>query len=202
MRRFRPVKGKPLTFTAPGLVQGGDAGATEFIPFFRLHDSRYVVYWPYSAPAALAGTRAAAAAAESERLALDARTIDQVAPGEQQPESDHAFKGEGADAGIRDGRHWRHASGWFSYELSDKKHEAKLLRLTFAKADAGRQFDILVNGKLLEAVTLNGDEAADFYTRDFAIPDEARIAGERLTVLFRSHPGSIAGGLYGLRLLR
>jgi hypothetical protein len=203
MRRFRPVKGKPLTFTAPGLVHGGDAGGTEFIPFFRLHDSRYTMYFPYSTPANLERTQRDAAAAEADRLALDARTIDQVAPGEQQPESDHFFKGEGADAGINKGRHWRHATGWFSYELSDKKGEAKLLRLTFARADAGRQFDILVNGELLESVALEGDTATDIYTRDFKIPDTlVQKANGKLVVTFRARPGSVAGGLYGVRLLR
>jgi hypothetical protein len=33
-----------------------------------------------------------------------------------------------------------------------------------------REFDILVNGTLLESVALEGDTATDFYTRDFAIP--------------------------------
>jgi hypothetical protein len=56
---------------------------------------------------------------------LDALTIDQVAPGEQQPESDHFFKAEGADAGVNKGKHWRHATGWFSYDLTDKKSEAR-----------------------------------------------------------------------------
>jgi hypothetical protein len=203
MRRFKPVKGKPLTFTAPGLVHGGDAGGTEFIPFFRLHDSRYTMYFPYSTPANFERTRRDSAEAEADRLALDARTIDQVAPGEQQPESDHFFKGEGAAAGIgKDGR-WRHAKGWFSYELTDRKGEAKLLRLSFARADAGRQFDILVNGVLLESVTLEGDTATDLYTRDLAIPDTlARPADGKLVVMFRARPGSVAGGLYGIRLLR
>jgi DUF1680 family protein len=201
MNRFKPVKGKPLTFRAPGLVHGGDADATEFIPFFRLHDSRYTMYWPYSTPANLERTQHDTAEAEVERLALDARTIDQVAPGEQQPESDHAFKGEGAGAGISNGRHWRQATGWFSYELVDKKREAKTLRLMFARSDAGRQFDILVNGELLQAVTLEGDAASDIYTRDFEIPVALTRTGKLLVVL-RARANSMAGGLYDLRLLR
>jgi DUF1680 family protein len=203
MHRFKQVKGKPLTFRAPGLVHGADAGATEFIPFFRLHDSRYTMYWPVSTPANLARMQADTAAAEAERLALDARTIDQVAPGEQQPESDHFFKGEGADSGMNNGRHWRHATGWFSYELTDKKGEATTLRLTFAKGDAGRQFDILINDQLLESVTLKDGAATDIYTMDIAIPAATvRTAEGRLRVTFRARSGSVAGGLYGLRLLR
>jgi DUF1680 family protein len=201
MNRFRPVKGKPLTFRAPGLVHGGDADATEFIPFFRLHDSRYTMYWPHSTPAKVERMQHDTAAAEVERRALDARTIDQVAPGEQQPESDHAFNGEATDAGISNGRHWRQATGWFSYELTDKNRETRTLRLMFARSDAGRQFDILVNGELLQAVTLEGDAETDIYTRDVEIPVALTRTG-KLLVVFRARANSIAGAVYDLRLLR
>ncbi|WP_343729748.1 glycoside hydrolase family 127 protein [Duganella sp.] len=199
--RFRPVPGRPLTFTAPGLVQARDSGPTTFVPFFRVHDARYVVYWPYSTPADLAQRRAKAAEDEKERLALDAQTIDQVAPGEQQPESDHFFKAEGADAGVNKGKHWRHASGWFSYDLTDKKGEARVLRLTYSKLDAGRRFDILINDKLLAEVRLDASAPQEFYTRDYPIPADAAMAG-KLVVKFVAREGSVAGGLYGVRLLR
>jgi DUF1680 family protein len=203
MRRFKPVKGKPLTFTAPGLVQGGAGSSTEFIPFFRLHDSRYMVYWQQSTPGDYARMRAETAAREAERLALDAQTIDQVAPGEQQPESDHGFKGEGADAGVNGGRHWRHATGWFSYQLSDPKGEAKVLRLTFAGVDGGRKFDILVNDKRIAEVELPTDETREFYTRDYPLPGTLVQGGSgKLEVKFAAKEGSVAGGLYGVRLLR
>ncbi|WP_395399371.1 beta-L-arabinofuranosidase domain-containing protein [Pseudoduganella sp. UC29_106] len=198
--KFKPVKGQPLTFTATGLVQGKDAAAIRFIPFFRLHDSRYMLYWQTATNAGLAEMKKATAAAEAERLALDAQTIDQVAPGEQQPESDHFFKGEGADAGINSGRHWRHASKWFSYQLNDREAAARTLRLTFSSADAGRKFDILLNGQPLQTVEL-AREATSFYTRDIVLPPGAAQNG-KLEVRFVAHPGSMAGGLYGLRLLR
>ena len=201
--RFKPVAGKPLTFTAPGLVHGADGPRTEFIPFFRLHESRYTMYWQHATPDGLKAQQAANAAREADRIALNARTIDQVAPGEQQPESDHFFKGEGIDAGINNGRRWRHATGWFSYELNDRKKEARVLRLAFAKVDAGRQFDILVNGQVLANVTLTADAKEDIYTVDYPVPDAVRMkANGKLSVRFVAKPGSIAGGLYGLRLLR
>ncbi|GAB3376018.1 glycoside hydrolase family 127 protein [Massilia agri] len=203
LRRFKPVKGKPLTFTARGLVHGAAGSATEFIPFFRLHESRYTMYWQHATPANFERMRAENTAREADRLALDARTIDQVAPGEQQPESDHFFKGEGTEAGVNGGRHWRHASKWFSYELKDPKGEAKLLRLTFAKADAGRRFDIEVNGVLVAEVALAGDGNAEFYTVDYPMPDSiVQAKPQALSVRFVAKPGSTAGGLYGLRLLR
>jgi len=205
LKRFKPVKGKPLTFSAPpGVVQGGGLGvSTEFIPFFRLHDARYAMYLPQSTPGAYAQMRAETAAREAERLALEARTIDQVAPGEQQPEVDHGFQGEGAEAGVNGGRHWRHASKWFSYRLKDPKGKATVLRLTFARADAGRRFDVLVNGARLAEVELQADETEAFYSRDFSLPAApVKDAAGQLEVKFVAKNGSIAGGLYGLLLLR
>ena len=203
LARFKPVAGKPLTFTAPGLVHGADGPRTEFIPFFRLHESRYTMYWQHATPGSLKELQAANAAREADRIALDAVTIDQVAPGEQQPESDHFFKGEGSESGINNGRHWRHASKWFSYELNDPKGEARVLRLTFAKADAGRRFDVLVNGRVLAEVTLDAKAKEKIYTVDYPIPDAMRQASRgKLNVRFKARPGSVAGGLYGLRLLR
>ncbi|MBP1203352.1 DUF1680 family protein [Duganella sp. 1411] len=200
--RFKPVPGLPLTFVAPGLVQGKE-GSTVFVPFFRVHEARYMIYWPYSTAADLAATRAKAAEDEAARLELDARTIDQVAPGEQQPESDHFFKAEGGESGLAKGRHWRHATSWFSYDLTDKKSEAKALRLTYSKGDAGRKFDILINGQRLAAVTLDGKAAQDLYTVDYLIPPAlVAAAGGKLVVKFVARDGSVAGGLYGLRLLR
>ena len=201
MDRFKPVPGQPLTFTAPDLVRGKNVGTTTFIPFFRLHDARYVVYWPYSTPANLERMQARAAQAEAARLALDAQTIDQVAPGEQQPESDHAFKGEGADAGINKGRHWRHATGWFSYALTDAKGEARTLRLSYSRQDAGRHFDILLNGQLLAEVRLDAAATQEIYSVDYPVP-AVLAAGGRLELRFVARPGSVAGGLYGVRLLR
>jgi DUF1680 family protein len=199
VKKFKAVKGEPMTFTAPGLIQGGGAAVMKLIPFFRLHDSRYMIYWPYSTPASAQDTREAVAKAEAERIALDAQTIDQVAPGEQQPESDHAFAGEGTDAGVAKGKHWRHASGWFSYVLNDRKLEAKTLRLTFSGGDSGPTFDVLVNGRQIATVTLEKN-TQEFYTKDVAIP--AELLNGSLTVKFVAKPGSMAGGLYGLRLLR
>lgn len=205
IHRFKPVPGQPLSFTAPGSIQGRqDADRLQLIPFFRLHDSRYMLYWPRSTPAQQSLLRAELAQAEADRLALDAQTIDQVAPGEQQPENDHGFRGEGAENGIAPAGRWRHATQWFSYDLNDPKSEARALQLRFAKGDAGRRFDLVVNGQRIAEITLSGPDAADeTYTREFPLPPElVRAAGGKLNVKFIAQPGSIAGGLYGLRLLR
>jgi DUF1680 family protein len=87
--RVKAVAGKPLTFTAPGAVDGGDGDATVFIPFFRLHDARYVVYWPTATSGNLLRVRADLGAAEESRIA-------------RQSKAERAFKGNGAEAGAAD----------------------------------------------------------------------------------------------------
>ncbi|HVY73553.1 MAG TPA: glycoside hydrolase family 127 protein [Puia sp.] len=42
---LKPVAGKPQTYTAPGLIHPAEFGSLELIPFYKLHDARYVIYW-------------------------------------------------------------------------------------------------------------------------------------------------------------
>ncbi|PTT86554.1 glycosyl hydrolase, partial [Pelomonas sp. HMWF004] len=193
IRRFKPVPGQPLTFTAPGLIQGRQAAdGLQLIPFFRLHDSRYMVYWPRSTPAQHSLLRAELAQAEQARLALDALTLDQVAPGEQQPEADHGFQGEGVETGMAAAGRWRHAQGWFSYILNDPTGAARLLRLTLASGDAGRRFDVWVNGRLLAELTLAA-QPQPLYSQDIPLPaDLVAASGGQLTVRFVARPGDKA----------
>lgn len=201
--KIKPVAGQPLTFTARGLIKGKDADSLRLIPFFRLHDSRYMLYWPYSTPGALAQNRQGIAEGQAARRAVEAQTIDQVAPGEQQPESDHAYQAEGGDAGLAPAGRWRHATKWFSYTLNDPRLEAKALRLTFSPTDAGRQFDVSINGVAIAQLTLEAQGGAELYSRDFAIaPQLAGASNGKLVLRFVARAGSIAGGLYGVRLLR
>lgn len=202
IQKLKPVAGKPLTFDASGLINGKQMEHVELIPFFRLHESRYSIYWPYTTAADVEKARAKAAADEQARIALQAKTIDQVAPGEQQPESDHFYKGEQSEAGLYNGRHWRHTRAWFSYELNDRKQKAKTLQITYAGIDAGRKFEIHLNGEVIAKVESTGN-AKEFFTVDYAIPQElVKKSKGKYTLKFVAAPGSVAGGIYGVRLLR
>jgi hypothetical protein len=76
------------------------------------------------------------------------------------------------------------------------------LRLGFARADAGRRFDVLVNGERIAEVELAQGEAQEFYTRDFELPAALVQGSGKLEVKFVAKDGSMTGGLYGVRLLR
>jgi hypothetical protein len=193
-----------LRFRFTGVDEMEGFAGLELIPFFRLHRSRYMLYWPFSTPAGLELRNEHVATIEAERLALDARTIDKVAPGEQQPEVEHNFVGENTEAGTNFGRHWRHAAGWFGYTLSDPAREARFLRIDYWGADQGRTFRIEMNGKLIAEVTSTGEHGPEFVSIDYAL-DEAVLAGAddgQHELRFVAADGSIAGGIYGVRLLR
>jgi len=200
---IQPVKGKALTYTASGLIHPARYQGLELTPFYKLHDSRYVVYWQEETTAGLQALKVKMA--EQQRIADDlARiTIDMVFPGEQQPESDHFFKAEQSSNGVFQDRHWRTAKAWFSYELTDVKKEAYSLRLTYYGRDKNRKFKILMNEQLLAAVSLDGRMGDKFFEVDYTIPQEIlKMASSKLTVKFVAEDGSETAGVYELRLLR
>ena len=197
---LQPVSGKPLTFSVASLAEAG-SGQTELVPFYQVHDARYTLYWPVSTAGELAARKETLHRDDAARRALAARTVDQVSPGEQQPESDHGFAGEQTQAGTFRDRHWRDAAHWFSYRLQNPKREAKTLRLTYFGGDRSRYFTILINGQPLTEVKLDGSQGDSFYEADYALPGTLRTASV-LTVKFAAAPGSMAGGIYDVRLLK
>jgi len=202
-RHLQRVDGEELRFVFDGST-GDDFAGTELIPFFRLHRSRYMLYWPYSSPEGLELKQAQAVREEAIRAELDALTIDEIAPGEQQPEVEHDFAGEGSETGINFDRHWRHASGWFGYTLADTDNEARYLRVDYWGADRDRRFRIEVNSIVVAEVALAGEQGADFVSVDYPLDEAARAGAEngKHRLRFVAADGSIAGGIYGIRLLR
>lgn len=203
-QQIKRVDDSRLVFKAQDLIQPKALSNLELIPFFRLHDSRYMLYWPYSSQPALQQRRQLQAEEQRQKLALAAQTIDKVAPGEQQPESDHFFKGEQTEAGVHRGKHWRHAQGWFSYQLNDPEKEGKILRVTYYGLDAGRRFSIWLGDTKIADVALDGTKGDEFYSVDYSVPEHvlAQARDGVYRVKFQAHNGSTAGGIYGVRLIR
>ncbi|MCC5834551.1 MAG: glycoside hydrolase family 127 protein [Opitutales bacterium] len=201
--QIQRIEGQGLRFQAPGLINDPHSKDLLLKPFHELHDSRYVVYWPYADADGLESIRDRYRESERERLALERRTIDQVSPGEQQPESDHSFQGERTRTGVNRGRHWRHAEGWFSYDLNNPYREGSTLRITYFGLDRDRHFRILINDNKIAQVELQ-EKGDRFYDVDYPVPDEIvdNAPDGILTVKFVAEPDSTAGGIYGVRLLR
>ncbi|HEX8498566.1 MAG TPA: beta-L-arabinofuranosidase domain-containing protein [Actinomycetales bacterium] len=94
----------------------------------QVHDQRYTVYWPTGDPSTRRGQLRAMDAAECVDV------IDEVAAGEQQPESDHHLVGSRSSAGRQGTLHWRSATGWFSYVLRDPEAAGRRLVVRYRDA--------------------------------------------------------------------
>jgi hypothetical protein len=203
-----PVPGRPLTFEADGLIQPATFNALQLEPLFRVHDARYVVYWRTATAVAYPAVVRQIEADEQRRQALEDRTLDEVVPGEQQPEVDHQYRGVDSNTGVRMGRHWRDTGKWISYRLrapeSAQPTTAVELMLTFDGGDQHEGFDVRVDGRRLATVSLQGDAKDSFVERNIALPESiARsVFRQGITIELIAAGGRRTSALFGLRLLR
>ena len=134
----------PMSFTLQGVSPSQYEGL-ELVPFYRLHECRYMVYFPLVSQSELQHRQEQEAQREREVQQLNLATVDRVVCGEQQPESDHFVEMSGAVAGQDNGVHWREASDWFSYRMRSNKVKATHLYIV-CQADAQRDFSVSING--------------------------------------------------------
>ncbi len=200
--KIKPVAGKNLTFSVDN-VYPEKYNDLQLIPFFRLHESRYIIYWQVETKEAQEAIQQKMAIEEAKNQKLEAATIDLIFPGEQQPESDHFILSENSQTGINQGRHWRDAKGWFSYQMRDKNKEAGILRVMYFGLDNQRKFNILVNNQVIAHVNLDNNRKPEFYTVDYKIPENIlKNTNGTFTVKFEATEDSVAGGVYELRLMK
>jgi hypothetical protein len=127
-------------------------------------------------------------------------TVDLINTGEQQPESDHGFKGENTESGLFLERHFRGGRGWFSYTLKNPAGAAKNLRVTYHGSDRNRDFDILINGQLLKSVKFDAPTGKQFYEETYPLP--ASLKDEKLELKFVARDHSSIANIFEVRLIK
>ncbi|MDQ3842945.1 MAG: glycoside hydrolase family 127 protein [Bacteroidota bacterium] len=201
--QLKPVKGKPLSFTAASLIYPSSFQNLVLQPFYSIHDARYMVYWRVTDEKGFKKIQEDLKETEKQKMALEESTIDQVAPGEQQPEAEHQFKGEKTETGTFNDWHWRNATGWFSYRLENKKGAGKRLRVTYYGADRNVAFNILINGVLLKKEALDGSKGNSFFDVDYMLPDEVlKSSSESIELKFSAQEGSRTARIFYVRLMK
>ncbi|MFC5665222.1 beta-L-arabinofuranosidase domain-containing protein [Kitasatospora misakiensis] len=139
------------------------------VPFAGIHDSRYHLYFPLAEPERLQERREQLRAADAAELTLHDRTVDAVAAGEQQPESDHRFAGHDTWSGLTDGQRWRAATGWRSYHLTDRDGTATALQLTHLSDTSAGPTRVLADGHPLGTLTPTPDPEGEEITHTFPL---------------------------------
>jgi hypothetical protein len=198
------LPGDTLRFEAPGLIRPAGFRDLELVPFFRIHDARYMLYWRIVPPEDYDRVVADLAASERARLDLERRTVDLVMPGEQQPEVEHGFRAGRSATGRQLGRTWRDAQDWFGYELRAPDATPLELRITTWGRDRGAEFTVELNGSELGVLALQGDAGERFVETTLPVPatvlEAARTGALQLT--FRAAEGSRVAAIYEVRLVR
>lgn len=195
-----PVSGKPLTFHLSGLYPDKYAQGLELIPFFRLHESRYIIYWAQATADGVKDIQKQIEIEEQERIKLDAITIDKVVCGEQQPESDHFIQSENSYTGFVEDVHWREAHGWFSYKLKNSKKNSKFLYLKYFDRDQNRNFEVFVNNQKVAEIAMQGRGGDSLLTATYIIPDSEKEK-DILEVKIVASPNSMTSKIAEIRNL-
>lgn len=200
-----PVKGQPLHFTTSSLKLT-NANNLMLEPFFKIHDSRYMVYWMNLSNAGYRSYLDSLAIVEEENLALQKRTLDFVAPGEQQPEADHFMEKRNSNSGNTLDRFWRDArdSGYFSYKMMTNEMTSLLLRVTYLGGERGpRKFDIYIDDERLVTEDNTGKWATQqFKEVEYKIPASMLKDKKYVRVKFQALPRSSTGPVFYMRLIR
>jgi len=202
---LKPVAGKPLTFTATAVKMINPIDVV-FEPFYKIHDARYMMYWMALSNAGYRTYVDSIAVIEKQNLELQKRTVDFVAPGEQQPEADHFIQKQNSNTGNSMDAFWRDArgDGYFSYQLSTNNETELSLLVRYWGAEWGnRKFDIYIDDvKLITEDNTGKWNHSKFQDVLYSIP-EAMIKGkEKVRIKFQALQGNTAGAVYYIRLIK
>lgn len=195
---LEPVAGQPLTYRTVGLEQN-----VTLVPYHRLFGERYVVYWQMFEKGS--EEHAEYFARQAARKLLLARMVDEVRIGDRQSETAHGLQGDHTGSGVHQGRAWRDASqgGHFAYRLAVDPRQPMSLRVTYWGSDANRrEFDIQVDDRVIATQKLEREKPGEFFSVEYAIAPNVTAGKKQVTVRFQAHPDCMAGGIFGLNVLR
>lgn len=188
-----------LTFSYQGATYPSVKEPLKLVPFFRLHDERYALYFRQADLAETQKIQKATEEAEQRALRLANQTVDLIFPGEQQPESDHHIQYQNAETGILYNRHFRRAKGWFSYELNNKEN-GHTLYIVVNKQDTG-SMKVLLNGKELIQKQLPC-EIQDNRFRTYVYPLTQPVNAEKQVVKFIPDGTDKTPAVFEIRVLK
>ena len=203
--QLQPVAGKPLHFTISTKME--NEIRNELMPFFELHDARYMMYWLALSEDSYKSYLDKLAKEEQERQALEARTTDKVQPGEQQPESDHFMETDRSNVGNTNDVFYRDASDghYFSYMLQTGGQTDLSLRLKYWGVGEWKshEFDILVDDVLVKEVNNTGKyRISEFKYEIYPVPAELLKGKKQVRVKFVAKPRKQIGEIYEVRLVK
>lgn len=191
----------PLSFVCP---EGRSASEEiELIPFYRIHWSRYAVYFRhYDTKEKYLDDKASQGKIGEDESALEARTIDRVIIADSCSEALHKMEA----VNSTNGANWRDAvrGGYFMYQMEVRPETPQAVCLQMLGSDGGnRVFDVMIDGKKIETIDISvpNPETKGLYRRYIRIPEELTADKNYITVKLQAKNGSTAGGIFDIRTI-
>ncbi|ESQ79686.1 glycoside hydrolase family 127 protein [Asticcacaulis sp. YBE204] len=176
--------------------------ALMFKPFYAQRHNRSAVYIRHFGQAEWVVEEPKYLAAAEARSELQARTIDVIRLGEQQPETDHAFQGTANTQAIS------HISdpgrvvqkGYFEFDLATTPGPL-VLQVSYSANDRNKDFRLLIDGQLLTSEKLEGPRGPGRNVKTYDLPLPLTRGKAKLRVRFEADKDQWAA-VYEARLLR
>jgi DUF1680 family protein len=200
---LKPVAGKPGDFESVGVGQGKDV---HFVPFYRLHERTYALYWDTFTPAEWEKKSPDYIAQQAREEKLKLATVGFAQPGQMQTERDYNMQAsapEDSSVAQTMGRDGRRGTKWFSFDLPvDPEHPMTLICTYYADEWNKRTFDILVDGQKVGDQIIEARGEPKFYDVEYKIPASLVNGRKKVTVRFQATQGNEIGAVYGIRTIR
>ena len=193
---------QPLQFEMQGVGKPFDA---KLMPFYKIYDQYYSVYWDYFTNSDWNARQAEYEAEKKREKEIEEKTIDNFRIGEMQPERDHNLKAtERSYVSSAIGRRGREArrDNNFAFEMKTNQLTNCSLLLTYIGDDKDRKFDILVDGLKIATEEWKGGKTGKFYDVEYKIPGDLLRGKEKITVKIEANYGKTAGRVFGVRTIR
>ncbi len=200
------VAGKPLNFRTKNLFADKSDSTLILEPFYKIHDARYMMYWMALSQTEYQSVLDSLASVQKAELELETRTIDKVAPGEQQPEVDHKLSSLNSYTGNYMNEFWRdaRAGGYISYSMLTKgKSDLSVMARYWGNETGSRSFNVMVDGVTIATENVAGKwNKSEFVNVEYLIPNSLTAGKDTITVKFQAiNTSNVVGGLFYVRLL-
>jgi len=201
---LEPVSDKPGNFHSKGVGREQDV---DLVPFYRLHQRTYSVYWDFFTSAEWEKKAAEIAAEREKQRKREAATVGFVQPGDAEAERNFNPQGEEIVPANQEGRNGRSAKKWFSFEMPvDPEHPMILIATYHGEQRATRSCEILVDGVRIGEQSIErhrpGAPSKRFFDVEYAIPADLVKNKQKVTVRFQATGGNETAPVFGLRMIR
>lgn len=197
-RWLGPIEEAPNTFKSLRVGYPNDA---TLIPFYKMHNRRYTVYWDFMSEEVWRQQEEAYLKEVAYKKSLQENARDMLFFGDTLQEAAHAVKGENTHLAPHQNRTYRQAErgGWFSCQLQVDPERPMFLEIEYWGGFTGsKTFDLLVDGQQIATENITGKAEGRFIIIQYPVPPALTKGKATIELKFQPHAGHRAGPAFAV----